>query len=159
MVLSTQISRLSDGLPLAQSVDDSSTEAALSEYKQQAKLLLRRITSTSAPTCTIDSGPSYSLHYLISPPPGAATATVGSTAQGGPSGSSSVVFLTIAQRSYPRKLAFAYLDELAKEFVTNYGAQIGQRNLRPYAFVGFGTCDEYRRASSECDAADTAGSR
>lgn len=130
MVLSTQISRLSDGLPLAQSVDDSSTEAALSEYKQQAKLLLRRITPTSTPTCTIDSGPSYSLHYLISPPPNAA----------GNINSTSVVFLTIAQRNYPRKLAFAYLDELAKEFVTNYGNQISQRNLRPYAFVGFGKC-------------------
>ncbi|MCO5614008.1 hypothetical protein L7F22_068288 [Adiantum nelumboides] len=129
MVLSTQISRLSDGLPLAQSVDDSSTEATLSEYKQQAKLLLRRITPTSAPTCTIDSGPSYSLHYLISPPPNAA----------GNLNTTSVVFLTIAQRSYPRKLAFAYLDELAKEFVMNYGSQIGQRNLRPYAFVGFDT--------------------
>jgi vesicle transport protein SEC22 len=128
MVLSTQISRLSDGLPLAQSVDDSSTETALSEYKQQAKLLLRRITPTSAATCTIDSGPSYSLHYLISPPPNSA----------GNLNSTSVVFLTIAQRSYPRKLAFAYLDELAKEFVTNYGTQISQRNLRPYAFVGFG---------------------
>lgn len=128
MVLSTQISRLSDGLPLAQSVDDSSTETALSEYKQQAKLLLRRITPTSAPTCTIDSGLSYSLHYLISPPPNAA----------GNLNNTSVVFLTIAQRSYPRKLAFAYLDELAREFVTNYGGQISQRNLRPYAFVGFG---------------------
>ncbi|UZJ54864.1 hypothetical protein CBS101457_004184 [Exobasidium rhododendri] len=129
MVLSTQISRLSDGLPLAQSVDDSSTETALSEYKQQAKLLLRRITPTSAPTCTIDSGTSYSLHYLISPSPNAA----------GNLNTTSVVFLTIAQRSYPRKLAFAYLDELAREFVTNYGGQISQRNLRPYAFVGFDT--------------------
>ena len=129
MVLSTQISRLSDGLPLAQSVDDSSTEAALSEYKQQAKLLLRRITPTSAPTCTIDSGPSYSLHYLISPAPSAAAGL----------NTASVVFLTIAQRSYPRKLAFAYLDELAKEFITNYGSQLSQRSLRPYAFVGFDT--------------------
>lgn len=128
MVLSTQIARLSDGLPLAQSVDDSSTEAALSEYKQQAKLILRRLTPTSAATCTIDSGPSYSLHYLIYPPPNAA----------GQLNTTSVVFLTIAQRSYPRKLAFAYLDELGREFVTNYGAQIPQRNLRPYAFVGFG---------------------
>lgn len=140
MVLSTQISRVSDGLPLAQSVDDSSTETALSEYKQQAKLLLRRITPTSAATCTIDSGPSYSLHYLISPPPNSA----------GNLNSTSVVFLTIAQRSYPRKLAFAYLEELAKEFVTNYGTQISQRNLRPYAFVGFGGYQEVALLQQRC---------
>ena len=49
-----------------------------------------------------------------------------------------VVYLTIADKSYPRKLAFSYLDELSKEFQTTYGAKVeGAR--KPYAFVGFGT--------------------
>jgi vesicle transport protein SEC22 len=125
MVLSTQIARVSDGLPLAQSVDDSATEAALSEYKQQAKLLFRRISPQAEVRCTIESGPKYTFHYQIAPPPGRADA---------------VVFLIITDRSYPRKLAFSYLDELAKEFERCYGAQVAQRNLRPYAFVGFGAC-------------------
>ena len=48
-----------------------------------------------------------------------------------------VVFLTIADKSYPRKLAFSYLDELAKEFSSSYGPKVEQTR-KPYAFVGFG---------------------
>jgi vesicle transport protein SEC22 len=47
------------------------------------------------------------------------------------------VYLTITDKSYPRKLAFSYLDELAKEFNVTYGPKVeGVR--KPYAFVGFG---------------------
>lgn len=31
-----------------------------------------------------------------------------------------IVYLTIADKSYPRKLAFSYLDELSKEFERSY---------------------------------------
>jgi vesicle transport protein SEC22 len=48
-----------------------------------------------------------------------------------------VVFLTIADKSYPRKLAFSYLDELSKEFSTSYGPKV-ETVRKPYAFVGFG---------------------
>jgi hypothetical protein len=48
-----------------------------------------------------------------------------------------VVFLTIAEKSYPRKLAFSYLDELSKEFATSYGPKV-ESVRKPYAFVGFG---------------------
>lgn len=123
MPLSTQIARVSDGLPLAQSVDDGKTETDLSEHKQQAKLIFRRITPSSEQRCSIESG-KYTLHYLISPPPAMP---------------SSVVYLTIAEKSYPRKLAFSYLDELSKEFERSYGTQVEQRALRPYAFVSFDT--------------------
>ena len=57
MVLSTQIARVSDSLPLAQSVDDSQAGQDLSEYKQQAKLILRKLSPTSEPRCSIESGP------------------------------------------------------------------------------------------------------
>ncbi len=56
MVRSTQIARVSDGLPLAQSVDDDQTERDLSEYKQQAKLIFKRITPTAEQRCSIESG-------------------------------------------------------------------------------------------------------
>ena len=56
-----------------------------------------------------------------------------------PGDPASVVYLTISDRSYPRKLAFSYLDELAREFEMSYGRQVQQRNLRPYAFVAFDT--------------------
>jgi len=51
--------------------------------------------------------------------------------------SDNVVFLTIADKSYPRKLAFSYLDELSKEFATTYGPKV-ETVRKPYAFVGFG---------------------
>lgn len=48
-----------------------------------------------------------------------------------------MVFLTIAEKSYPRKLAFSYLDELSKEFTNTYGPKV-ETVRKPYAFVGFG---------------------
>jgi vesicle transport protein SEC22 len=48
-----------------------------------------------------------------------------------------VGYLTIADKSYPRKLAFSYLDELSKEFSTSYGPKV-ETVRKPYAFVGFG---------------------
>lgn len=48
-----------------------------------------------------------------------------------------VVYLTIADKSYPRKLAFSYLDELSKEFAMSYGPKV-ETVRKPYAFVGFG---------------------
>jgi len=110
------------------------TEQSLQEHKQQAKLIFRRISTNSEPRCSIESG-SHTLQcvsgtqaiqeswtyltflsYLIA---------------------DNVVFLTIAEKSYPRKLAFSYLDELSKEFATTYGPKV--ENVRkPYAFVGFG---------------------
>ncbi|ETW84269.1 hypothetical protein HETIRDRAFT_312209 [Heterobasidion irregulare TC 32-1] len=116
MVRSTIIVRASDALPLAASVDDEQTENALQEHKQQAKLIFRRITPNSEPRLSIESG-AYSLHYLIA---------------------DNVVYLTIAEKSYPRKLAFSYLDELSKEFATSYGPKV-ETVRRPYAFVGFDT--------------------
>jgi vesicle transport protein SEC22 len=53
-----------------------------------------------------------------------------------------VVYLTIADKSYPRKLAFSYLDELSKEFSTSYGAKV-ETVRKPYAFVGFGLSLQY----------------
>ncbi|KAF8339009.1 protein transport protein Sec22 [Cantharellus anzutake] len=116
MVRSTIIARASDALPLAASSDDEQTEQTLHEHKQQAKLIFRRITPNSEPRCSIESGP-YTLHYLIS---------------------ENVVYLTITEKSYPRRLAFSYLDELSKEFLTVYGPKV-ETTRKPYAFVGFDT--------------------
>ncbi|THH07691.1 hypothetical protein EW145_g3220 [Phellinidium pouzarii] len=102
MVKSTTIVRASDALPLAATVDDELTEQALQEHKQQAKLIFRRITPNSEPLCSIESGP-FTLHYMIA---------------------DNIVYLTISDKSYPRKLAFSYLDELSKEFQNSYGAKV-----------------------------------
>ncbi|KAG9289819.1 hypothetical protein G9A89_015399 [Geosiphon pyriformis] len=118
MIKSTIITRVSDGLPLAASVDNEQAgEAELAEYKQKAKQLFKKINENSEDKCSIESG-NYYFHYII---------------QNG------VCYMTISDRSYPRQLAFSYLDELAKEFYTNYGNEIEKKNLRPYAFVKFDT--------------------
>ncbi|GAA6012957.1 hypothetical protein JCM11491_000920 [Sporobolomyces phaffii] len=119
MVRSTIIARATDGLPLAASNDDDEQDQSkLPEYKQQAKLIFRRLTPQSEPRCSIESG-ACTLHYLIS---------------------DSIVYLTIADRSYPRKLAFSYLSELSNEFTRSYPPEMSLKSgLRPYAFVKFDT--------------------
>ena len=52
----------------------------------------------------------------------------------------SICFICIADRSYPRKLAFTYLQDLATEFTTTYSSEkYLSPSLRPYAFVEFDT--------------------
>lgn len=52
----------------------------------------------------------------------------------------SLCFLTICDKSYPRKLAFTYLADLATEFTTTYNSsQYLSSSCRPYAFVEFDT--------------------
>lgn len=48
-----------------------------------------------------------------------------------------VIYMCICESSYPRKLAFSYLDELSKEFSRSYGDKV-ETATRPYAFMGFG---------------------
>lgn len=103
---------------LCASVDDSETEQTLSEVKSQVKLILRRLSRTSEPQASIESG-AYTLHYLIV---------------------SDIVYVAITDRTYPRKLAFTYLSDLATEFSTTYPAQqLLSPVLRPYAFMEFDT--------------------
>ncbi|KAL9101913.1 MAG: hypothetical protein Q9163_002879 [Psora crenata] len=117
MVKSTQICRI-DGLMLAASVDDESTETELSGAKTNAKMILRRLNRNSEPQASIEAD-KYTLHYLIQ---------------------DQICFLTICDRSYPRKLAFTYLQDLATEFTTTYSSQqYLSTSCRPYAFVEFDT--------------------
>lgn len=78
--------------------------------------VLRKLTRNSEPQASIDCG-AYTLHYLID---------------------SDIIFLCICERSYPRKLAFTYLSDLAREFTTTHPAnQVHSPALRPYAFMEF----------------------
>ena len=51
-----------------------------------------------------------------------------------------VCFLTLVEKSYPKKLAYQYLEELQREFFSLYGREIEQAK-RPYAFIKFGEDD------------------
>jgi hypothetical protein len=48
-----------------------------------------------------------------------------------------VCYLTMCDRSYPKKLAFQYLEDLKNEFEKVNGSQI-ETAARPYAFIKFG---------------------
>lgn len=71
--------------------------------------------SSQDPRVSIESGP-CTFYYLI----------------GG-----NACFLTLTEKGYPKKLAFQYLEELAREFNQLYGSQVDSVT-RPYAFIKFG---------------------
>lgn len=117
MVKSTQIARI-DGLLLAATVDDEQAEAELADPKANAKMIIRRLNRNSEPQASIEAG-KYTLHYMIQ---------------------DQLCFLTICDHSYPRKLAFTYLSDVATEFTTTYSSsQYLSPTCRPYAFVEFDT--------------------
>lgn len=47
-----------------------------------------------------------------------------------------VVYLTLSDRGYPRRLAFQYLSEVHTEFMRAHGSELS-RYSRPYACVAF----------------------
>lgn len=101
------------------------TETELAEYKQQAKLIFRRLTATAEPKCSIESGKCtlQSVFRAQRNVYGHADVEVDSYLV-----SNGIVYLTIAEKSYPRKLAFSYLDELSKEFERSYSGQFWPRS-------------------------------
>ncbi|TQS31985.1 hypothetical protein Golomagni_07715, partial [Golovinomyces magnicellulatus] len=104
------------GLMLCASTDDEQSESSLGEVKQQIRQILRKLTRNSEPQASIETS-SLTIHYMIE---------------------SDVVFLCICAQSFPRKLAFTYLADLAREFTTTHSAQqIHNPSLRPYAFMEF----------------------
>ena len=115
MIRLTIIARLIDGLPLAASMEDEHDEGGLAEYKSQAKQLFKRLNESSPNRCSIESG-SFVFHYAIE---------------------YGVCYLTLVDRSYPKRLAFSYLEELQKQFQMEYGGEVGTV-ARPYAFIKFG---------------------
>jgi len=49
-----------------------------------------------------------------------------------------VCYLTLCDRTYPKKLAYQYLEELMNEFSSAYQQQV-ESVARPYAFIKFDT--------------------
>mmetsp|Transcript_30683 Transcript_30683/g.78391 ORF Transcript_30683/g.78391 Transcript_30683/m.78391 type:complete len:220 (-) Transcript_30683:255-914(-) len=118
MVRLTLIARVIDGLPLAEGLD-SDKDSEIEQYKSLAKSLFKKFgqqPSNQPPRMTVESG-KYVFHYILE---------------------SGVAFLTLAERGYPKKLAFQYLEELAGEFGRLYGSQVDSVQ-RPYAFIKFDT--------------------
>jgi len=121
----TWIARVGDGLPLAASIPkDEESSKNVGEYQNQAKMLFRRLNHQSPPKCTIETAP-YLFHYMIE---------------------YDVCYLVLCERSYSKKLAFSFLEDLAQEFHSQYGKRVFNVS-RPYSFIEFDTYIQKARRS------------
>ncbi|KAG6754505.1 hypothetical protein POTOM_042545 [Populus tomentosa] len=126
MVKMTIVGRVSDGLPLAQGpryVNGENDNFLC--YKQQGEFILKEISRgalvPSMMTIRIDH------HSLKYPFPYLYFYLNGN----------GVCFMTLCDSSYPRKLAFHYLQDLQKEF-EKLDNSLVEKITRPYSFVKFG---------------------
>jgi len=110
----TIIARTRDGLPLAASMEDDKYHRDLDVFKNQAKRIFKQLTPSSPARLSIESG-SEVFHYIID---------------------AGVCYLVLTERSYPKRLAFNYLEELQKEFNLMYAQEVDLA-ARPYAFIKF----------------------
>lgn len=117
MVKLTMIARVTDGLPLAEGLDNG-RDPQDEFYKQQAKSIFKNLSKghNEASRMSLETGPLV-FHYIIE---------------------GRVCYLTLCDRSYPKKLAFQYLEDLKNEFERVNGSQI-ETAARPYAFIKFDT--------------------
>ena len=121
---SLYIARAADGLVLVASMDSSSTSSndKMEMYKNQAKQLLKKLNPRSASKMSIETNP-YIFHYMID--------------QG-------ICYLALTDKSYPKRLAFLFLEEIAKDFTADLNAEYGENWMhtvdtvgRQYAFIKF----------------------
>nr|XP_033771712.1 vesicle-trafficking protein SEC22b isoform X1 [Geotrypetes seraphini] len=127
MVLLTMIARVEDGLPLAASMQEDEqllqsnslcyqSGRDLQQYQSQAKQLFRKLNEQSPSRCTLEAG-AMAFHYIIE---------------------NGVCYLVLCEASFPKKLAYAYLENLQTEFDEQYGKKV-LTVTRPYSFIEFDT--------------------
>ena len=121
--LLTFIARAYDGLILSETWDVADPEQRLIKEKFEAKKILARV-ANSPQRCSIDAD-TATFHYAIE---------------------NGVCFLTMAQRSYPKRVAFAFLEEVSKAFFEDIkrvqGNSVDVRAYietitKPYYFITF----------------------
>uniref|UniRef100_A0A1I7X465 Glutathione-disulfide reductase n=1 Tax=Heterorhabditis bacteriophora TaxID=37862 RepID=A0A1I7X465_HETBA len=113
----TLIARVRDGLILSTSIEGGDGgDTNIVKYSNQAKMLFKKL--NNAPTMqSVESGP-YMFHYVIK---------------------EAICCLCLCDRTFPRKLAFAYLEDIGQEFL-NQNANRIEQVIRPYHFLEF---DQY----------------
>ncbi|XP_019733299.1 vesicle-trafficking protein SEC22b-A [Hippocampus comes] len=117
MIFLTMIARVADGLPLAASMQENDQSGRdLQQYQSQAKQLCRKLNAQSPDRCTLEAK-DISFHYLIA---------------------EDVCYLSLCEPSFPKKIVFAYLEDLHREFSDQYGRKISTVT-RPYSFIEFDT--------------------
>ncbi|XP_071379346.1 vesicle-trafficking protein SEC22b-A [Centroberyx affinis] len=117
MVILTMIARVADGLPLAASMqEDEQSGRDLQQYQNQAKQLCRKLNAQSPNRCTLEAR-DMAFHYLIE---------------------HGVCYLTLCEAAFPKKMAFAYLEDIQTEFHDQHGKRVPTVS-RPYSFIEFDT--------------------
>ncbi|KAI1730497.1 regulated-SNARE-like domain-containing protein [Ditylenchus destructor] len=118
MVLLTLIARVRDGLILATSIEGADDpEHNMVKYTSQAKLLFRKLSAPGTPEVqSVTSGP-YCFHYMIKGP---------------------VCALALCDQNFPRKSAFAFLEDVATEFLNQNATRVDS-TVRPFHFLEFDT--------------------
>ncbi|XP_048372048.1 vesicle-trafficking protein SEC22b isoform X1 [Sphaerodactylus townsendi] len=88
----------------------------LQQYQSQAKQLFRKLNEQSPTRCTLEAG-AMAFHYIIE---------------------KGVCYLVLCEAVFPKKLAFAYLEDLHSEFDEQHGKKVPTVS-RPYSFIEFDT--------------------
>ncbi|XP_025944950.1 vesicle-trafficking protein SEC22b [Apteryx rowi] len=88
----------------------------LQQYQSQAKQLFRKLNEQSPTRCTLEAG-AMAFHYIIE---------------------KGVCYLVLCEAAFPKKLAFAYLEDLHSEFDEQHGKRVPTVS-RPYSFIEFDT--------------------
>ncbi|KAL3373692.1 hypothetical protein AABB24_005598 [Solanum stoloniferum] len=115
MVKVTIIGRVSDGMPLAQGPRlHEENNDVLTTYKKQAEFILKEISLQALPsskmTILVDH---HSFNYMVA---------------------NGICYLMLCESSYPRKLAFHYLQDLQQEF-ERLDSSLVDRITKPYTFI------------------------
>jgi len=113
---SVYIAREKDGLMLVASMEHGSSTPSqqMGLYRNQAKHILKRLSPRSAAKMSIDSDP-FIFHYMIS---------------------DGICYLTLTDKSYPKRLAFLFLQEICKDFEPDLKEEYGEDWLRKVETVG-----------------------
>uniref|UniRef100_A0A914EEA0 Uncharacterized protein n=1 Tax=Acrobeloides nanus TaxID=290746 RepID=A0A914EEA0_9BILA len=94
----------------------------LVKYTSQAKMLFRKLNAPNTPTLQSVESPPFFFHYVIKGP---------------------ICALCLCEQNFPRKAAFAFLEDVANEFNGQYGNRV-ESVTRPYHFLEF---DQYIQQS------------
>ncbi|XP_040858740.1 vesicle-trafficking protein SEC22a isoform X2 [Ochotona curzoniae] len=113
LILSASVIRVRDGLPLSASTDyEQST--GMQECRKYFKMLSRKLAQLPD-RCTLKTG-RYNINFISS---------------------LGVSYMMLCTENYPNVLAFSFLDELQKEFITTYNMMKTNTAVRPYCFIEF----------------------
>ncbi|XP_020925908.1 vesicle-trafficking protein SEC22a isoform X2 [Sus scrofa] len=113
MILSASVIRVRDGLPLSASTDYEQG-TGMQECRKYFKILSRKLAQLPD-RCTLKTG-HYNINFISS---------------------MGVSYMMLCTENYPNVLAFSFLDELQKEFITTYNMMKTNTAVRPYCFIEF----------------------